>query len=106
MALPIIAPNALGSVVEQFQPHKLGVATVSDRVSDYDAIRPDVLSHLAFGRGFGSMSRLYRAGKRRWRHRRRSRRHRRRTGRLPAAGRGVRVNPRRRRSPLQPPGGG
>jgi hypothetical protein len=54
IALPIIAPNALGSVIEQFQPHKLGVATVSDRVSDYDAIRPDVLSHLAFGRGFGS----------------------------------------------------
>jgi hypothetical protein len=54
VALPIIAPNALGSVIEQFQPHKLGVATVSDRVSDYDAIRPDVLSHLAFGRGFGS----------------------------------------------------
>ncbi|HEY5333106.1 MAG TPA: hypothetical protein VIJ21_06105 [Solirubrobacterales bacterium] len=54
VALPILAPNALGSVVEQFQPHKLGVATVSDRVSDYDAIRPDVLSHIAFGRGFGS----------------------------------------------------
>jgi hypothetical protein len=54
VALPILAPNALGSVIEQFQPHKLGVATVSDRVSDYDAIRPDVLSHLAFGRGFGS----------------------------------------------------
>jgi hypothetical protein len=54
VALPILAPNALGSVIEQFQPHKLGVATVSDRVSDYDAIRPDVLSHIAFGRGFGS----------------------------------------------------
>jgi hypothetical protein len=54
IVLPIIAPNALGSVIEQFQPHRLGVATVSDRVSDYDAIRPDVLSHLAFGRGFGS----------------------------------------------------
>jgi O-Antigen ligase len=54
VVLPIIAPNALGSVIEQFQPHKLGVATVSDRVSDYDAIRPDVLSHLLFGRGFGS----------------------------------------------------
>lgn len=54
VAIPIISPNALGSVVEQLQPTKLGVSTVSDRVSDYDAIRPDVLSHPAFGRGFGS----------------------------------------------------
>ena len=29
-------------------------ATVSDRASDYDAVRPDVWSHLAFGRGWGS----------------------------------------------------
>jgi hypothetical protein len=54
LAIPALAPNALGSVVEQLEPHRLGVSTVSDRVSDYDAIRPDVLSHLAFGRGFGS----------------------------------------------------
>jgi hypothetical protein len=54
VAIPILSPNALGSVVEQLRPTKLGVSTVSDRVSDYDAIRPDVLSHPAFGRGFGS----------------------------------------------------
>jgi O-antigen ligase len=30
------------------------VATVSDRTSDYDAVRPDLWSHLALGRGFGS----------------------------------------------------
>jgi len=54
LAIPALAPNALGSVIEQLQPKRLGVSTVSDRVSDYDAIRPDVLSHLAFGRGFGS----------------------------------------------------
>ena len=54
LAIPALAPNALGSVVDQFQPNRLGVATVSDRVSDYDAIRPDLLSHLLFGRGFGS----------------------------------------------------
>ena len=41
-------------MVEQFEPNKLGVSTVSDRVSDYDAIRPDLLSHPAFGRGYGS----------------------------------------------------
>lgn len=54
LAIPALAPHALGSVLEQLQPKRLGVSTVSDRVSDYDAIRPDVLSHLAFGRGFGS----------------------------------------------------
>jgi hypothetical protein len=54
LAIPALAPNALGSIVDQFAPNRLGVSTVSDRVSDYDAIRPDVLSHLAFGRGFGS----------------------------------------------------
>ena len=32
----------------------LGVSTVSDRTADYDAIRPDVWSHLLFGRGYGS----------------------------------------------------
>lgn len=54
LAIPALAPNALGSIVDQFAPKRLGVSTVSDRVSDYDAIRPDVLSHLVFGRGFGS----------------------------------------------------
>ena len=38
----------------QFEPSRLGVATVSDRASDYDAVRPDVWSHLLFGRGWGS----------------------------------------------------
>ena len=56
VAIPILSPNALGSVVEQLRPTKLGVSTVSDRVSDYDAIRPDVLSNPAFGRGYGSYS--------------------------------------------------
>jgi hypothetical protein len=54
VGIPVLAPNALGSVVDQFQPGSLGVSTVSDRVADYDAIRPDVLSHPLFGRGFGS----------------------------------------------------
>jgi hypothetical protein len=56
VAIPIVSPNALGSVIEQLRPTKLGVSTVSDRVSDYDAVRPDVLSNAAFGRGFGSYS--------------------------------------------------
>lgn len=54
VALPILAPSALSSVVDQFAPSHLHVATVDDRVSDYDAIRPDLLSHPAFGRGYGT----------------------------------------------------
>jgi len=54
LAIPALAPNALGSILGQFKPGRLGAATVSDRVSDYDAVRPDLLSQLAFGRGFGS----------------------------------------------------
>ncbi len=38
----------------QFEPGRLGVATVSDRTADYDAVRPEVWSHLLLGRGFGS----------------------------------------------------
>ncbi len=30
------------------------VATASDRTADYDAVRPDVWTHLLFGRGYGS----------------------------------------------------
>jgi hypothetical protein len=50
----VISPGALGSVAFQFQPNRLGVGTVSDRASDYDAIRPDVWGHLPFGLGYGS----------------------------------------------------
>jgi hypothetical protein len=50
----VISPGALGSVLFQFQPSRLGVSTVSDRTSDYDAVRPDVWSHLPFGLGYGS----------------------------------------------------
>ena len=41
-------------MIDQFKPDRLGADTVSDRASDYDAIRPDVWTHLAFGRGYGS----------------------------------------------------
>lgn len=51
----IISPAAIGSIAEQLQGDKLdSVATVSDRTSDYDAVRPDVWTHLAVGRGFGT----------------------------------------------------
>jgi hypothetical protein len=49
-----LSPGALGSILFQFHPERLGVATVSDRSADYDAIRPDLWTHLAFGRGYGS----------------------------------------------------
>ena len=50
-----LSPGALKSTVDQFtRSDAQAVGTVSDRTADYDAIRPDVLSHLAFGRGYGS----------------------------------------------------
>jgi hypothetical protein len=50
-----LTPGAAQSVVAQLSGKKLNsVTTVSDRSSDYDAVRPDVFSHLAFGRGYGS----------------------------------------------------
>lgn len=52
--LAIASFDAFDSVTGQFASNRLDVATVSDRVADYDAVRPDVLSHPAFGRGFGS----------------------------------------------------
>ena len=52
--ISFLSPGALGAIAEQLAPTQLGVGTVSDRASDYDAVRPDVWSHLFFGRGFGS----------------------------------------------------
>jgi O-antigen ligase len=50
----VLAPGAIGSTTQQFDPERLGVTTVSDRTADYDAVRPDVWTHLALGRGWGS----------------------------------------------------
>jgi hypothetical protein len=50
----VLAPGALGKTTTQFDPSKLGVTTVSDRAADYDAVRPDLWSHLLVGRGWGS----------------------------------------------------
>ncbi len=50
-----ISPGAIGSTVRQFtRSDATAVPTVSDRASDYDAVRPDILTHLALGRGWGS----------------------------------------------------
>ncbi len=51
----ILSPGAIGSTLSQFlRPDRADVPTVSDRVADYDAVRPDLWTHFAFGRGFGS----------------------------------------------------
>lgn len=51
----VVSPGALGSTVRQFtRSDAAAVPTVSDRTSDYDAVRPDVWSHLALGRGWGT----------------------------------------------------
>ena len=49
-----LSPGAFGSITSQLQSNRLGVGTVSDRAADYDAVRPDVWSNLAFGRGYGT----------------------------------------------------
>jgi O-Antigen ligase len=50
-----VSPGALGSTVSQFtRSDATTVNTVSDRTSDYDAVRPDVWTHLLLGRGWGS----------------------------------------------------
>jgi hypothetical protein len=50
----ILSPGAIGSTTSQLDTSRLGVATVSDRAVDYDGVRPDIWSHLAFGRGWGT----------------------------------------------------
>jgi O-Antigen ligase len=51
----LIAPGALGGVIEQFNPSSVGrVNTTQDRVSDYEAVVPDVVDHPVLGRGYGS----------------------------------------------------
>ena len=55
IAVHLLSPGAFGAITEQLHPQRLGaVSTVSDRTSDYDAVKPDVWTHLAFGRGYGS----------------------------------------------------
>lgn len=49
------APGALGGVIDQFSPDSVTkVQTTQDRVSDYEAIRPDITQHALIGRGYGS----------------------------------------------------
>lgn len=51
----LISPGVIHGVISQYTaPNSTHTATVDDRTADYDAVRPDVWSNLAFGRGYGS----------------------------------------------------
>lgn len=53
LAIPLVAPSALGSVRDQLKPGAAtGALSSRDRISDYDAIGPDVLNHPVVGRGW------------------------------------------------------
>ena len=55
VAAVIVSPSTVTPVIDQFKRDQLGRATtVIDRTSDYDAVRPDVWTHVALGRGYGS----------------------------------------------------
>ena len=55
LAIPLVAPSALGSVRDQLKP-SAATSTLSsrDRLSDYEAIGPEVLNHPAIGRGWAT----------------------------------------------------
>ena len=51
----VAAPASIKDVIAQFTaPGASQVATVSSRTANYDAIRPDLWTHLLFGRGQGT----------------------------------------------------
>ena len=51
----VFAPGAFGAVIDQFAPGSVTkVNTTRDRLSDYNAIKPDLADHLLIGRGYGS----------------------------------------------------
>lgn len=53
LAMPVVAPSALGSLRDQLNPSTAtGTLSSRDRLSDYEAIGPEVLNHPALGRGW------------------------------------------------------
>lgn len=55
VGIATVAPGALAGIVDQLKPGQVtGVMTTQDRVSDYDAIRPEVINHPVLGRGYDS----------------------------------------------------
>ena len=53
VVIKIAAPDAISGIRYQFSTAS-SQGTTLDRTSDYSAVWPDIKSHLAFGRGFGS----------------------------------------------------
>jgi len=61
IAAHVLAPGAIGSVLDQFGGSRLtSVATTAHRTDGYDAIRPLIWAHPAFGQGLGSYTNLNR----------------------------------------------
>jgi hypothetical protein len=58
VVIHVASPGALGSTFQQFQSSRLGAATVNDRAIDYDAVRPELWTHLLLGKGWGSYDRV------------------------------------------------
>lgn len=55
VAAIVLSPNTIGHVVSQFTgANATKTATVDARTANYDAVRPDLWTHLLFGRGQGS----------------------------------------------------
>ena len=55
LAIHVLAPGQLGSVISELEPaHATKVNTDKVRVQRYDAVRPDVMSHLVIGDGYSS----------------------------------------------------
>jgi hypothetical protein len=55
LVVSVVSPGAVHQTIQQFvEPNSANAATTRDRVADYDAVRPDVWTHVLFGRGFGS----------------------------------------------------
>ena len=49
------SPGAIGKVLTQFEPSQLsGSLTTTERTARYDAVRPDIVSHVLIGRGYES----------------------------------------------------
>ena len=55
LAMPIVAPGALGSIRNQLFTSDVAQSnSTTGRTQDYAAVQPDLLAHPTFGRGYGS----------------------------------------------------
>ena len=57
--LHVLAPGAIGNLRQQLEPDRLtGTSSTQQRSNDYDAVAPDIRTHPALGRGYGSYDHL------------------------------------------------